>query len=112
MVDYFPVLNSAVAALNPNTPEARRGLYDRARRALVDGLRSSDPVLSDTDLKTQSAALEGAIRKVESQFEVETLRGIGRPAETPSPMTPPPVAAARVPPSTTSRAAPAVVPPM
>ena len=112
MVDYFPVLNSAVAALNPNTPEARRGLYDRARRALVDGLRSSDPGLSDTDLKTQSAALEGAIRKVESQFEVETLRGIGRPAETPSPMPPPAVAAARVPPSTTPRAAPAVAPPM
>jgi hypothetical protein len=37
MVDYFPVLDRAVAALNPNTKEARRALYDRARRALVDG---------------------------------------------------------------------------
>jgi lipoprotein-anchoring transpeptidase ErfK/SrfK len=111
MVDYFPVLNSAVAALNPNTPEARRGLYDRARRALVDGLRSSDPGLSDTDLKTQSAALEGAIRKVESQFEVEALRGIDRPAAASSP-TPPPVAAVKVPPPASPRAAPPVAPPM
>ena len=78
MVDYFPVLNRAVAALNPNTEEARRDLYDRARRALVDGLRASDPALSDTDLKKQSAALEGAIRQVESRLEADALRGAGR----------------------------------
>ena len=76
MVDYFPVLNRAVGALDPNTPETRRGVYDRARRALIDGLRSSDPTLSDTDLRTQSAALEGAIRQVELQYEVEALRGV------------------------------------
>ena len=67
MVDYVPVLDRAVAALNPNTKEARRALYDRARRALVDGLRASDPTLSDTDLRTQSAALEAAIRRVEER---------------------------------------------
>ena len=80
MVDYVPVLNRAVAALNPNTEEARRVLYDRARRALVDGLRASDPSLSDTDLRKQSAALEGAIRQVESSLEAEALRGAGRAA--------------------------------
>jgi lipoprotein-anchoring transpeptidase ErfK/SrfK len=67
MVDYFPVLERAVAALDPNTKEARRVVYDRARRALVDGLRASDPTLSDTDLKTQSMALEAAIRRVEAE---------------------------------------------
>lgn len=65
MVDYFPVLERAVAALNPNTKDARRVLYDRARRAMVDGLRASDPTLSDTDLRTQTLALEEAIRRVE-----------------------------------------------
>jgi len=91
MVDYFPVLNRAVGALDPNTPETRRGVYDRARRALIDGLRSSDPTLSDTDLRTQSVALEGAIRQVELQYEVEALRG-ARPPGAPS-RTPPPAAA-------------------
>ena len=105
MVDYFPVLNRAVGALDPNTPETRRGVYDRARRALIDGLRASDPTLSDTDLKTQSAALEGAIRQVELQYEVEALRG-ARPAGAPS-HTPPPVAG-RVPPPVPPRVAPAV----
>jgi lipoprotein-anchoring transpeptidase ErfK/SrfK len=68
MVDYAPVLSKAVASLNPNTPEARRALYDRARRAMIDGLRSSDPSLSDTDLHAQTSALDDAIRKVEAQF--------------------------------------------
>jgi lipoprotein-anchoring transpeptidase ErfK/SrfK len=81
MVDYFPVLERAVAALNPNTKEARRVLYDRARRALIDGLRASDPTLSDTDLRTQSAALEAAIRRVEGEAMRRTAQ-------------PPPVAAA------------------
>jgi len=97
MVEYFPVINRAVEALSPNTPEARRALYDRARRALIDGLRSSDPTLSDTDLKTQSNALEGVIRQVEAQFEVEALRGVARPAG--GKTYAPPQAAARTPPS-------------
>ena len=96
MVEYFPVISRAVEALNPNTPEARRALYDRARRALIDGLRSSDPTLSDTDLKTQSNALEGAIRQVEAQFEVEALRGVARPVGGKAYV--PPQAAARTPP--------------
>ncbi len=96
MVDYFPVLDRAVAALDPNTKDARRVLYDRARRALVDGLRSSDPTLSDTDLKTQSVALEAAIRRVET----EALQRTGQPPPmpelavpvrpTPPPAVPPP----------------------
>jgi lipoprotein-anchoring transpeptidase ErfK/SrfK len=71
MVDYAPVLSKAVASLNPNTPEARRALYDRARRAMIDGLRASDPTLSDADLRAQTSALEDAIRKVESGFEAD-----------------------------------------
>jgi lipoprotein-anchoring transpeptidase ErfK/SrfK len=84
MVDYFPVLDRAVAALNPNTREARRVLYDRARRALVDGLRASDPTLSDIDLKTQSSALEAAIRRVETEA---LRRGVGpAPGQAPTPV--------------------------
>lgn len=77
MVDYFPVLDRAVAALDPDTREARRAVYDRARRALVDGLRASDPMLSDTDLRAQSGALETAIRRVEA----EALRRAAQPPQ-------------------------------
>jgi lipoprotein-anchoring transpeptidase ErfK/SrfK len=95
MVDYFPVLNRAVEALDPDTQEARRALYDRARRAMIDGLRNSDPTLSDTDLKTQTLALEAAIRRVEAaalQRAAQPRPGqaIEQPPPTPAYRPPPP----------------------
>jgi hypothetical protein len=68
MVDYEPFLLRAVAALNPNTSERRRNLYDRARRTLIDKLRASDPTLSGTDLSVERAGLEAAIRRVEADM--------------------------------------------
>ena len=65
MVDYVPLIARAVASLNPNTSEQRHALYERARKTLVDKLRSTDPTLSHTDLKAERAALEAAILRVE-----------------------------------------------
>jgi lipoprotein-anchoring transpeptidase ErfK/SrfK len=65
MVDYVPLIARAVASLNPNTSEQRRALYERARKTLVDKLRSTDPALLQTDLKAERAALEAAILRVE-----------------------------------------------
>lgn len=65
MVDYVPLLARAVATLDPNTREQRHALYERARKTLVDKLRSSDPNLAHTDLKAERAALEAAILRVE-----------------------------------------------
>jgi len=63
MVDYVPVIARAVASLNPNTSEQRHALYERARKTLVDRLRSADP--TQVDLKAERAALEAAILRVE-----------------------------------------------
>jgi len=65
MVDYVPLIARAVATLNPNTSEQRHALYERARKTLVDKLRSTDPTLSHTDVKAERAALEAAILRVE-----------------------------------------------
>jgi hypothetical protein len=46
MVDYFPLIARAVAALDPNTRELRHVLYDRARKTLIDKLRVNDPTLA------------------------------------------------------------------
>ena len=62
MADYYPLIARAVGTLNPNTPEQRRALYDRARRTLVDQLRIKDPTLTQTDVKTESAALDPCMR--------------------------------------------------
>ena len=77
MADYYPLIARAVGTLNPNTPEQRRALYDRARRTLVDQLRIKDPTLTQIDVKAESAALDAAIQRVERDF--------ARPAAPPSP---------------------------
>jgi hypothetical protein len=41
--DYYTLMAQATAALDPNTGEARRRLYERARAALLTELRSADP---------------------------------------------------------------------
>ena len=66
MADYTQFLARAVALLDPNTPEQRQALYDRARRALVDRLRGNDPTLRNTDLAAEGAALEASIHRVEA----------------------------------------------
>ena len=60
MVDYVPLIARAVATLNPNTMERRQALYGRARKTLVDKLRSTDPTLARTNLEAERAALEAA----------------------------------------------------
>jgi hypothetical protein len=75
MADYTQVLTRAVAMLDPNTLEQRKALYDRARKALVDNLRGSDPTLSKTDLVAETAALESSIRRVEA----DVVRRLARP---------------------------------
>ncbi len=66
MADYYPLISRAVAGLERNTGENRRSLYERARNALLDQLRSVNPPLSETDITRERLGLEEAIRKVES----------------------------------------------
>ena len=67
MADYQPLISRAVAGLDKNTGENRRVLYERARAALVNQLRSIDPPLDEADITRERQALEEAIRKVEEE---------------------------------------------
>jgi hypothetical protein len=66
MADYHPLISKAVAGLEKNTGENRRVLYERARAALVNQLRSIEPALDEADITRERLALEEAIRKVEA----------------------------------------------
>ncbi len=66
MADYHPLISKAVAGLEKNTGENRRVLYERARTALVNQLRSIEPPLDESDITRERLALEEAIRKVEA----------------------------------------------
>ncbi len=67
MADYYPLLSRAAEALEHNTPEQRRQVYERARVALVRQLRGITPPLSEPEITRERLALEDAIRRVEAE---------------------------------------------
>ena len=101
MADYHAILKRAISALPSPTGEARRAVYEKARTALVNQLKSFDPPLSASDITQQRLQLEDAIRKVES----EAAKGLLR-----QPQTPPPAPVAPPPPPTEDPASAATAP--
>jgi hypothetical protein len=67
MTDYQPLISRAVGGLENNTGENRRVLYERARVALVNQLRSIEPALEESEITREQLALEDAIRRVEAE---------------------------------------------
>jgi hypothetical protein len=67
MADYHPLLTRALDALSDRSPAMRRAVYDRARAALMDQLRSLDPPLSEADIARERLALEDAVNRVEAE---------------------------------------------
>jgi hypothetical protein len=65
MTDYYPVLLRAVAALEANTFEGRRAIYNHARTALIDQLDKRPFVKKDFD--RERSMLEDAISRVEAE---------------------------------------------
>jgi hypothetical protein len=64
MTDYYPVLLRAVAALEANTFEGRRTIYNHARTALIDQLDKRPFIKKDFD--RERLMLEHAISRVEA----------------------------------------------
>jgi hypothetical protein len=68
MADYYPLISKAVADLDPDAPrESRRTLYERARVALLDQLRTVDPPFSEAQIAREQLALEEAVLRVEGE---------------------------------------------
>jgi len=65
MTDYYPLLLRAVAALEANTFEGRRAIYNHARTALIEQLDKRPFVKKDYD--RERATLEDAISRVEAE---------------------------------------------
>ena len=67
MADYLAILQRAIYALPDKKPENRRSVYERARVALVNQLKTFNPPLSSSEITQQRLQLEDAIRRVESE---------------------------------------------
>jgi hypothetical protein len=74
MADYYSVISSAVSNLPSKTVEARWEVYDRACNALQEKLLALDPPISEEELANERAALETAIRAVEENLLLGTMR--------------------------------------
>jgi hypothetical protein len=69
MADYHSLLMRAVANLpNSGTPATRGAIYERARKALLDQLRSLRPPLPEGDITREETALDAAIAEIEERY--------------------------------------------
>jgi hypothetical protein len=85
MAQYYAVLKKAIGALSPSTSDARRGVYEKARNALVGQLKAIQPPLSTSEISRQRLELEEAIRKVEREALAVPIQVVPSPPS-PAPM--------------------------
>jgi hypothetical protein len=87
--DYYAILKNAIGALPESSGEARRAVYEKARRAVVDQLKSFDPPLSATEITQERLRLEDCIRRVEAEAAkgilTQTLSRTGGQQQPPAP---------------------------
>jgi hypothetical protein len=77
MAEYYPLISRAVGGLADSTGEKRHALYERARAALTKQLQTSEPPLSDDEIKREQGALEDAIRRVEAEAAAAEDKSLG-----------------------------------
>jgi hypothetical protein len=95
MADYYPLIARAVSGLDNNTGDMRRALYERARLALVNKLRSFDPPLNESDITRELSVLEQAIQNIEAEATKRSRSGAAEKAVDRPPHDEPSVAGAR-----------------
>ena len=83
MADYHSLLMRAVGNLpSAGTPATRQAIYGRARKALLEQLRSLRPPLPESDIAREETALDAAIAQIEADFAPQEE---GAPSVAPSP---------------------------
>jgi hypothetical protein len=80
MADFYPVLARAVSCLPQNDAQARREVYARARKIVAEQLRGRSRQGVAIEAVREQAALENAIRKVESESQPIRAPMNGKPA--------------------------------
>ena len=91
MADYYSLLARAVAASPQSGPEARQAVYERARKALMNQLRSIQPPVADADIASEGRALDEAI----ARLELELVKKGSAATQTPGEPAAPPTCATR-----------------
>lgn len=69
MADYYSLLSKLLDSLPDSTAQVRQGVYDRARRALSEQLKTVKPALTPQEIEREAASLEEAIGQLEARHE-------------------------------------------
>ena len=93
MADYYPLLSRAVGALSDSNADARRSIYERARKALVGQLQAIQPPIAEADIARETDALDAAVARIEAEIAgkaaAETAAAPEAAAAAPETTTPP-----------------------
>lgn len=68
MAEYYPLLAKAVAGIPNSTPEMRRAVYDRARKALLAQLTNLNPPIPESDIARETQSLDEAVERLEAEL--------------------------------------------
>jgi hypothetical protein len=71
MAGFYSILSKGINALDRNTPEARRRLYECATAALIAEMRGFDPALNQSEFQVAWRSLKEAIVKIEIEAAAE-----------------------------------------
>jgi hypothetical protein len=90
MADYYPLIARAVEGLSDRSPSMRQAVYERARTALMEQLRSLEPPLAEADIARERLSLDDAIDQVEATYDPEAHKRtvpatVGLPGAAPEP---------------------------
>ena len=86
MAEYYPLLAKAIAGLPNSTPETRRAVYERARKALLGQLQNLQPPVPAADLARETESLDAAVARF---GRVDVLVNNAGTEGTPGPLTGP-----------------------
>ncbi|MCW2314964.1 hypothetical protein SAMN06265338_10980 [Rhodoblastus acidophilus] len=84
MADYYPLLARAVAALPNSTPETRKAIYERAKKALLGQLHAMQPPPPAGAIDREASALDEAVSRLEREFAAAGAKAAAESATPPA----------------------------
>ncbi|MCB1544933.1 MAG: hypothetical protein KDJ30_11865 [Rhodoblastus sp.] len=82
MADYYPLLSRAVGALSDSSADARRSIYDRARKALIGQLQAIQPPIAEADIARETNTLDEAVARLEAEIAGKAAAEIAKGPDT------------------------------